>query len=33
MTSHRCPKCGSPMTKRGCMNADCPRWEGPDRGR
>lgn len=29
----RCPSCGSEQSPRGCINADCPRWEGPERVR
>lgn len=26
-----CAECGAIESTRGCTNADCPRWEGPDR--
>ncbi len=26
----RCPECRSPLTPKGCLNADCWNWRGPN---
>ncbi len=26
----RCPECRSPLTPKGCVNADCWNWRGPN---